>query len=145
MEGEIVQTKETKKEIIPQQSKKEKGVANRFFSILREIIALLFWIYIPIKLFVFDIDVSLVNKYLPSYAWLLDFKFFILIGIIAVIWLITKNKHILSWSLYILFYPAIVLSRTEAGNKCSCQNKKAENTADRDKASDFETLRRLRQ
>ena len=109
MEGEIKQVTEIKKEIVPQQPKKEKGVVNRFSAVLKEIVASLFWIYVLLKLFVFDIDVFLVNKYLPSYAWLLNFKFFILIGTIAVVWLITKNKHVFSWTLYIFFYPAIVL------------------------------------
>lgn len=91
------------------QPKKEKRTNNRFFSIIREIIALLFWVYIPIKLFVFDIDVFLVNKYLPKFVWLLNFKFFILIGTIAVFILVIKNKNFLPWFLYIFFYPIIIL------------------------------------
>jgi hypothetical protein len=109
MESEIIEITETKKEIVSQQPKKERGTVSKFFSLLREVIAASFWIYVLLKLFIFDIDVYLVNKYLPDYAWLLNFKFFILIGTIAIIWLVTKNKHILSWSLYILFYPVILL------------------------------------
>lgn len=108
MAEEIIQITETKKEIVPQQPKKEKTVVGNFFTFLKEIVASLFWIYVLLKLFVFDIDVFLVGKYLPSHVWLLNFKFFILIGTIAIIWLVTKNKHILSWSLYIFFYPVIV-------------------------------------
>ncbi len=109
MVKEIVKAAEAKKEITTQKPKKEKGLLDRFLAIIRESIASLFWIYVFVKLFVFDVDVFLVNKILPNYTWLLNFKFFILIGIIAVVWLITKNKYILSWSLYIVFFPAIVL------------------------------------
>lgn len=100
---------EIKKEIMPQQPKKKKGPVSRFLATVREIVAILFWIYVLAKLFVFDIDIFLVDKFSPRYVWLLNFKFFILIGLIAIIWLFTKNKHILLWSLYIFFYPAIVL------------------------------------
>lgn len=110
MDSEIVGATEIKKEIVSKQPKKEKSAASKFFSLLREVIAALFWIYVLLKLFIFDVDVYLVSKYLPNYAWLLNFKFFILIGAIAIIWLVTKNKYILFWSLYILFYPAILLS-----------------------------------
>jgi len=108
MENEIIQVTEIKKEVVLQQPKK-KGVAIKFLATLREIIAALFWIYIISKIFIFDIDIWLVNKYLPSYSWLINFKFFILISAIAIVWLITKNKHISYWILYIVFYPVIVL------------------------------------
>jgi hypothetical protein len=109
MKNEILQVTEIKKEIVPQQSKKEKGIVSNFFNVLKEVFAALFWIYVLLKLFIFDVDIYLVNKFSPDYSWLLNFKFFVLIGTIAIIWLITKNKHILSWSLYILFYPIILL------------------------------------
>lgn len=109
MENEIIQAEEIKKDVVPQQPKKEKGVIGKFFVVLREIIAASFWMYVILKLFIFDIDIWLINKYLPDYSWLINFKFFILIGAVAIVWLITKNKQILSWTLYIVFYPAVVL------------------------------------
>jgi hypothetical protein len=108
MEEEIIKVTEVSKEIVPQKPKQKKRVVGRFLAIIREIVAILFWTYVLIKLFVFDIDIFLINKLFHNYAWLLNFKFFILIGTIAVIWLVTKNKHILLWSLYIFFYPAII-------------------------------------
>ncbi|XOB41392.1 MAG: hypothetical protein ACKKMW_01530 [Candidatus Nealsonbacteria bacterium] len=107
MEKEIIQTTEKKKEIVSKEPKKEKTTINKFSSFLKEVVALLFWTYVLLKLFVFDIDIWLINKYLPRYAWLLKFKLLFLIVFIAVIWLVTRNKHILSWSFYILFYPVI--------------------------------------
>jgi hypothetical protein len=109
MEEKTIQIIETSKEIAPQKTKQEKGPVSYFLKVVRETLAILFWMYVLIKLFAFDIDIYLINKFLPEYAWLLNFKFFILIGVIALIWLVTKNKYILSWSLYVFFYPPIIL------------------------------------
>jgi hypothetical protein len=94
---------------ITQKPKKKKKAVDRFLAFVREVIALLFWVYVVTKLFIFDIDIFLVEKISPSYVWLLNYKFFILIGTVAIIWLVTKNKYILLWTLYIIFYPAIIL------------------------------------
>lgn len=97
------QNKDTAKSVI-----NNKGSQGWIRKISKEIIAGSFWIYILVKLFLFDIDVFLVNKFAPDYGWLLKLKFFILIGIITLLWLFLKNKKILSWFAYIIFYPAIV-------------------------------------
>ena len=88
---------------------RRRGLFSYFLKAVRETLAILFWMYVLIKLFAFDIDIFLMNRFLPGYAWLLNLKFFILIGGIALIWLVTKNKYILSWSLYVFFYPPIIL------------------------------------
>lgn len=75
---------------------------------VREILAISFWFYVFIKLFVFDFDVYLATKFLPEYVWFLDLKFFILIGLIAIVWLFTKNKHIGLWFAFIISYPLIL-------------------------------------
>lgn len=109
MQKEIIQIPESSKEISSQKPKQKKGPVNYFVNAVRETLAVLFWGYVSIKLFVFDIDIFLINRFLPSYAWLLNLKFFIVIGVLALIWLCIKNKHILAWSLYVLFYPGIIL------------------------------------
>ncbi|MBI2471883.1 MAG: hypothetical protein HYV59_11680 [Planctomycetes bacterium] len=91
-----------------EQPKRKKLPFGYFVNAIRETFAILFWTYILIKLFMFDIDVFVMNKFLPDYVWLLNLKFFILIGGIALIWLVTKSKYILSWSFYVFFYPAII-------------------------------------
>jgi hypothetical protein len=109
MEEVVVKIEGQQKEVAQQPTKKDKGTVGHLLAVIKEIVAVLFWIYVLTKLFVFDIDVFLIDKFLPGYAWLLNFKFFILIGTVAVIWLLTKNKHILLWSLYIFFYPAVII------------------------------------
>jgi hypothetical protein len=82
---------------------------NRFPGFLREALAIFFWLYLVTKLFVFDIDIFLIDKLAPNYTWLINYKFFILIGLLAIIFLVTKNKHIFWWSLFVLFYPIILI------------------------------------
>lgn len=81
---------------------------SRLLKWIREICAVFFWVYALAKVFVFDIDVFVINKFLPEYAQLLEFKFFIIIGLIAILWLVMKNKHVLIWCLYIGFYPLVI-------------------------------------
>src|SRR5689334_8900529 len=90
------------------QPKKENKLVNVVSAVIREFLAISFWGYTTIKLFVFDIDVFLVEKFFPNYSWLINYKFFFIIGTLAVIWLLTKNRYILLWSLFVLFYPVII-------------------------------------
>ena len=100
----MIETPEAENQEDNHQSKKKNKVLSGFLSFTRESLAILFWIYIITKLFIFDLDIFLVENYLPSFKWIIDYKFFILIGILSTIWIVTKNKHILLWFLYIFFW-----------------------------------------
>ena len=92
-----------------QQSKKKSKIVSAFIFLIREVLAILVWGYAITKLFIFDIDNFLLERFMPNYAWLLNYKFFIIIVIASIIWLITKNAQIILWSLFVVFYPAIIL------------------------------------
>jgi hypothetical protein len=110
MEREIYmnQPQDSSDHEVPQRPKKTRTTMRRLLIFIREILAILFWVYVITKVFVFDIDIFLVANLSPNYTWLINYKFFILIGILAIILLVTKNRHILAWSLFILFYPVIL-------------------------------------
>ncbi len=78
-----------------EQPKKKGKFWSLLSSLFREFLAILIWGYAIIKLFVFDLDVFLIEKFSPNYIWILQYKFFILIGIAAIVWLVTKNKQII--------------------------------------------------
>jgi hypothetical protein len=82
---------------------------NLFMQFLLEIAAIFFWIYAITKLFIYDVDLLIVRTFLPNAAWIVELKFFFIIGVLATIWLFTKSKTILITILYVLFYPIIVL------------------------------------
>ena len=65
--------------------------------------------YVLVKLFAFDIDRYAAEKYFPSYAWLLDYKFLFIIGTLATAWLLLKNKTTLLWFAFVIFYPVLLL------------------------------------
>src|SRR5580700_5126471 len=85
------------------------GIARRSLFLVREVIAISFWIYAICKLLVFDIDVAIINYVNPRYIWVAQYKFLLLLGTLSVVVLITKNKHLIVWFLYVLFYPLIAL------------------------------------
>lgn len=82
---------------------------SRSIQLIRECIAITFWIYVVLKLFVFDVDVYAAQKFFPSAAWVLNFKFIILLCLAAILVLIFRSFSIVVWIAYIVFYPLIVL------------------------------------
>ena len=84
-----------------------KKKANRFKVFFREGIAIFFWIYLILKLFVFDLDTYLIDNYVPSLHPVLDYKFLIFLCLIIIAWSIIKDFPI--FILYVFGYPAVVM------------------------------------
>jgi hypothetical protein len=70
--------------------------------------AVLVWVFVITKLFVFDIDNYLVGTFLPHYDGVLAYKFFFIVGLIAVAMLFLRGQMALLL-LHLTFYPVIVL------------------------------------
>lgn len=81
------------------------NVNNNKFKIIREIIAIILWCYIFIKIFFFDFDNYLINKYFPNLQIILQLKFFVLLGSITIFWIFLKNKVFFQSIFYIITYP----------------------------------------
>jgi hypothetical protein len=54
-----------------QKQNETKNFAHRFLIGTREVIAILLWGYVITKLFIFDIDIFLVENLSPNYLWLI--------------------------------------------------------------------------
>ena len=67
------------------------------------------WSLIFIKLLIYDFDNALLGKYAPQYLPLLKYKFFGVLGAIALLWVILGKQRFRSTVAYVLFYPVIVL------------------------------------
>jgi hypothetical protein len=75
---------------------------------IKEIIFLIVWLGIIIKLFIFDWDVFLIEKYLPNFRWILNFKILIIVILIV---LTSKKKcgNILLNIIYFVFFPLVLV------------------------------------
>src|SRR5260221_7871211 len=93
-------------QITPQEKPKSKEL---FLSYVRNILATIFWLYVILKLFIFDLDTYLIKDYFPGAQWIINFKFFLFLGVITLFWVFTKNINVLGWFLFIIFYPIIIL------------------------------------
>lgn len=70
-----------------------------------DIFAIVAWVYAITKLFIFDIDIYLVNLINPELIWIFDYKFFAFIGVIAASLFVFKKGDIIKFVLFSLFYP----------------------------------------
>jgi hypothetical protein len=107
MQQPVIQNQHTSIEIEPDPS--SKGLLAKPAAYCLETIAISFWIYVITKLFVYDIDMLLVNTYFPNAAWIINYKFFILLGLTIIILLIFRTKSLLLYGFYVLGYPFILL------------------------------------
>jgi len=94
-----------------QNGREQKSPPERdpWYETLREPLAVLFWIYAIIEVFIFNLDGYFISKLPPTLIWLVQFKFPILIGVIALFWIFTKNARIIFWFFYIALYPLIFI------------------------------------
>lgn len=76
---------------------------------IREVLGILFWVYVITKLFVFDIDQYLVGTYAPSHLWLLDYRSLFFLGIAGAAFLLGRYIGAVGSLFYILLYPVVLV------------------------------------
>lgn len=69
--------------------------------------ASVFWLYTLVKLFVFDVDVYLIKTTAPDAVWILNYKSFVFLGLLASLFLLGV-KEALSVVIYVVFFPFLV-------------------------------------
>lgn len=87
----------------------EKVKGSKQGKIIKEVLALIIWIYLFIKIFIFEIDIYIIQKYFPSFSWLFKYKFFIFIALLAILWMILRNKRFFGFILFTIVYPFFLL------------------------------------
>src|SRR3989338_1638449 len=91
----LIQTAETAAEMKPQKvsklsllkPKEEMTVGDYLRNYSLEILAVFFWVYTLTKVFVFDIDLWLVDSFFPDYLWILNFKLVFILALASLTWL----------------------------------------------------------
>ena len=78
----------------------KRTAADHLSSYAMEFLAISFWIYTLIKIFVFDFDILILNRFLPSYEWLLNFKLIFMLAFSCVVWLLIGTRNSITWLIY---------------------------------------------
>ena len=91
------------------ENKKDKYVTPKSLYIIREIIVLFLWIFIFVKLFIFDIYIYFFKEKIASLGWVIDYKFIILIVALSVFWIISNKSFFRQTFGLLIFYPPFLL------------------------------------
>jgi hypothetical protein len=78
---------------------------------IRECIAIAVWVYVLVKSAVYDIDIYLVDRFAPQLRWILEFKAFVILAVIALCCVALSGKSFFMTGLYIGAYPVVVVFR----------------------------------
>ncbi len=81
---------------------------SRIRNTIRFTLGLFFWIYIPIKVFIFDIDLYFFQSFLPDHVQIINWKFLFFLVIFLLHILFFGFKATLITTLYISFFPFII-------------------------------------
>ncbi|SEE20924.1 hypothetical protein [Ruania alba] len=85
----------------------KKRRRRRQFRLLK-IVSVLVWLYSLARIFVGDIDTWIAERTAPGYAWILDYRFFIALGVTSLALMMFRRKHF--WiPLYVTLFPLIVI------------------------------------
>lgn len=87
----------------------QKSTSTKFNIKSAEIMSIFFWSYLIIKLFVIDFDVIIINKYFPKLNWIITYKFFALLAIIAFLIFFLKGRWLLKYLAFFLIYPFFLI------------------------------------
>ena len=82
---------------------------QRISWIARECIAGAIWAYIFVKLFVFDIDIYIIDHFAPQFRWVIDYKAFGIAAVAAVALAVLRPAAFLKTALYVGAYPVVFL------------------------------------
>src|SRR5579864_4413065 len=93
----------------PGQPAPVRSLGQRLRWIGLETAAVLFWLYAITKLFVFDVDVYLLDLFASKWTWLLNYKFPILLGLIVFGMIVSRSLTLGLTVLFIVLYPFFVL------------------------------------
>jgi hypothetical protein len=95
--------------IQPAEAKTKVGKRTGIFWVALDLVAILFWLYAIVKVFVFDVDVHLVSLVGSQFVWLLNYKLLIILGVILVAMLVTRSFVVGFAVVYIALYPFVIL------------------------------------
>lgn len=91
-------------------AKKPKSRAQKIWHAIRELFAAAVWLFAFTKLFIYDADVLFV-RWIPWLRYIFQFRFFVILGALAVLWLVLGGRIYRRLIAYVVFYPLTILWR----------------------------------
>ncbi len=82
---------------------------SRVYWTANDVFGAIAWSYIFVKLFVYDIDTSVVHSIAPSYQWILGYKLLLVLGAISIVGIFLWRWWTIATLAYVVLFPAIVL------------------------------------
>jgi len=92
----------------PSDTERGEKPFKRLAFFLREAVAVSTWLIVFIKLFIYDVDLLFVNR-VPWLQRVYPYKFFIIIGFVAIVWVSLGTKRFLKIVGYVAVYPLVLL------------------------------------
>jgi hypothetical protein len=68
--------------------------------------ALMFWGYISVKILVFDVDRYLLAELIPSYLWLLEYRF--AASLLVLVFVAFTARRLWPWLIYVALFPVLL-------------------------------------
>jgi hypothetical protein len=103
------QEKGDSEEKTPAETIAERSRQWRRWRISLDVVGTIFWVYVTLKVFFFDVDRELVESLIPGHDWIIDFRFLAFLIIAAIAVLALGPRKALLCGAYIFFFPLIVL------------------------------------
>ncbi len=90
--------------------KPEPTRGDLIVQIAWHVTAVIAWTYFIVKLFIFDIDIAIVQAIAPKYAWICYYKFIAIACIVSISFVFFDRIKIIGFLLFVAFYPIILFS-----------------------------------
>lgn len=85
-----------------------KQPVSKYYWIFLDVCSALIWAYSIVKLFVFDVDVYILQTYIPALLWIAQFRFILLPLILGMLWLSLGPKSLFGIMIYVVFFPFVL-------------------------------------
>jgi hypothetical protein len=91
------------------QSNAKSSLKNKLTFVILDACGTSLVLYVFLKLFVFDVDVFLLNALMPSQIWLLNYRFFILLGFLFIVTVFCWKWKLFFYLIYVVFFPFVII------------------------------------
>jgi hypothetical protein len=93
----------------PKEIAEERAESWKRWRLLLDVVGTIAWTYLILKVFFFDVDRELIDAAAPEQSWLIDLRFLMILGVIALAVIFLGSRRTLIGIAYVMFFPLIVI------------------------------------